>query len=526
MKKRLLLYAFWVVLLARTVFAQSFDGPLDVLVEIFSLDFLDADFDTRIAAVGRFLIWLIVFTIVYEILRKLPIGKTTASNRASGVIAFAVAGITAIGIPNSVIVVIVTAYGGFLAWLLFVLLILIVLILNYRVITPNAFGNCLAHLMRFLNLLLLLWISSMISGTLAPELAFSQSVDSLLATAASWLKVIVTVLAFIELFQILSCFGGGKDEDKAMLDLRREEDDLKHIESDEAHEKADEDATGKIIDKQGDNLDEQQKILDAQAAINQALANKLQALENNYINNSPQQTINDAREIKNMIDMQGQNDGALIQLQIELIRNLQDSLKTIKDAIDRNADEIRRVADMIARSKEVIHEVDPNAHRDVNIHVQNDLRDLIKYHQELTDNSKHLVDIRDLVTSTITNGAKGVRGTQTGRGRRTRKQATEDDYDKVHEFLDKIIGGFDPATGKPKSISDMQRWFDNLNKYMVLFHRKYEGDREISENQELVLKKAKQILAEIDQKRKTPRQRTERKNLEESIKLLERDVHR
>ncbi len=203
----------------QVVVAQELDTLFDLWIDIFSLEILEADFQTRMEAISRFLVWLIVFTLAHAILKERQFGGSKIKNKTAVVLAFCVAAISAIGIPNSVIVLIPIAYGGTVAWLLFSLITVGILFLTYRVINEDLANSAwLVHLIRLMLLLLLYWVASIFHGAVAPEFAFTASVEDLMATAAAWFKSIVTILVIVELFLLFSSFGG-KDEEKTFLDF-------------------------------------------------------------------------------------------------------------------------------------------------------------------------------------------------------------------------------------------------------------------------------------------------------------------
>lgn len=91
-------------------FVEPFHDAFNIIVSFFKLDFLPGDEDTY-AAVVRFALWLVTFTIIQEILTKFQY----FSNKSAKIIAFAFSAMAAIFMPKEFLLLIGQTYAALFA---------------------------------------------------------------------------------------------------------------------------------------------------------------------------------------------------------------------------------------------------------------------------------------------------------------------------------------------------------------------------------------------------------------------------
>ena len=121
----LLCFIFSIVL-ATSAFAQSgdesvFDRSFDILVSIFSLEFLQGD-ENRLYGFLRATVWIGVFTIMHALFGRVGTGMFTGSK--SIILAGVIATMSVIAIPNKLLHFIAGSYSSFVSAVLIGILII------------------------------------------------------------------------------------------------------------------------------------------------------------------------------------------------------------------------------------------------------------------------------------------------------------------------------------------------------------------------------------------------------------------
>lgn len=150
------------------------DGPGGLILSIFALEMFDDDLggdDVKKVALIRFVLWIALLVVIKEVLTRWVFmnaqkGKGMFANQSAGVVGFAIATMTIIVIPNDIIIMIASAYGVFVVWMLFFLLILLILIITFKMDIGGESQPWLTALFRFLMLTGLYLFLSIFDGDL------------------------------------------------------------------------------------------------------------------------------------------------------------------------------------------------------------------------------------------------------------------------------------------------------------------------------------------------------------------------
>ena len=152
---------------ATPVFAQSgyadgvFQRAFDILVGVFSLDFLDGDANKTYGFL-RGIVWVGIFTVIYNLLKR--VGKGMFTGGSSVVLAGVFATLSVIAIPNGVLEFLADGYSAVMAAVLISILAIFVLVVLYQVLPGLGISGVLLRGVRIAFLILLLFFLERASG--------------------------------------------------------------------------------------------------------------------------------------------------------------------------------------------------------------------------------------------------------------------------------------------------------------------------------------------------------------------------
>lgn len=153
------------LVLATSVFAQSegvFQRVFDILIRIFSLDYLDEE--RKLLAFLRGVIWIGVFTVLYTVINRL---KGMFTGRTSTVLAGVIATLSVIGLPDRVIKSIAGGYSTLAGIVIVGILGISVWHLAYQVLPKLGIQGSLLSIGRIVALSFALFAIGFTSGLIA-----------------------------------------------------------------------------------------------------------------------------------------------------------------------------------------------------------------------------------------------------------------------------------------------------------------------------------------------------------------------
>ena len=95
-------------------FVEPFKQAFSIIIEFFKLDWLEGQGVDTYAAVVRFALWIVTFTIINEILTKF----NYFSNKSAKIIAFAFSAMAAIFMPQTMLILIGQSYAALFSMIL------------------------------------------------------------------------------------------------------------------------------------------------------------------------------------------------------------------------------------------------------------------------------------------------------------------------------------------------------------------------------------------------------------------------
>ena len=161
------------VVIATPVFAQYgqgyedsiFQRVFDILVGVFSLDFLDND-ASKLHGFLRGIVWVGIFTVIYNLLKR--VGKGMFTGSSSVVLAAVFATLSVIAIPNGMLELLAGGYSAIMAGILISVIAIFVIVVLYQVLPGLGIKGRLLLGVRIAAIVLLLFFleraSSFISG--------------------------------------------------------------------------------------------------------------------------------------------------------------------------------------------------------------------------------------------------------------------------------------------------------------------------------------------------------------------------
>ena len=164
-----LLCLLFSLVLAVPVFAQYgsgyedgvFQRAFDILVGVFSLDFLDGDAH-KLYGFLRGIIWVAVFTVMYNVLKRF--GKGLFTGGSSVVLGAVFATLSVIAIPNDLLEFLAEGYSAVMAAILIGALAVFVLVILYQVLPGLEIKGRLLIFIRIGLLIALLFFLERASG--------------------------------------------------------------------------------------------------------------------------------------------------------------------------------------------------------------------------------------------------------------------------------------------------------------------------------------------------------------------------